>query len=646
VETVVVTEVVEATPVEVIQVVTPTQEPVGPRTLVICMGAEPESLYPFGKQEDFGILVNNAFAESDWGAFDSNSYAYQPTILEKLPNLADGDATLATVRVSEGDSVVDASGEPVVLDASADPQIQLVPAAGGAPIIYQGGNLEMEQLSATFTMLPGILWSNGTPMTSADSVYAFNLLADPDTPRTKFTIARTSSYKAIDDLTTVWTGLPGFMDSSYYLNFFGPAPEHAWNTYTAAELLTAEISTRSPIGWGPYIIDEWKKGESMTLYKNPNYFRAKEGLPKFNTLIFRFIGDDAVENIAALLSGECDILDRTSDLETQNELLLDLQAAGQVTATFSTSSWWEHIDFGIQHSDYDDGFHLGTDRPDFFSDVRTRQAFALCMDRQAMVEVIWFGQSVVLDSYLPAQHPQYNAEVNHYGFDVQAGGALLNEVGWVDDDGDSATPRVAQGVTNVPDGTRLEITFETSRSAQRQNVVDILQASFAECGIKVVSQLYNPHDLFANGPEGPIFGRRFDLGGFAWATGVKPPCELFISSNIPGEAGDEWISILDAKSRTFGVDGWIAQNNSGFANEEYDIACNSALGSLPGKPEFEAAHLEAQRIFAEQLPVVPLYLYVKMAATRPDMCGFIMDPTANSEFWNIEEFDYGEGCEE
>jgi hypothetical protein len=37
---------------------------------------------------------------------------------------------------------------------------------------------------------------------------------------------------------------------------------------------------------------------------------------------------------------------------------------------------------------------------------------------------------------------------------------------------------------------------------------------------------------------------------------------------------------------------------------------------------------------------------IKLAATRSDMCGFIMDPTNNSEFWNIEEFDYGEGCEE
>ena len=51
---------------------------------------------------------------------------------------------------------------------------------------------------------------------------------------------------------------------------------------------------------------------------------------------------------------------------------------------------------------------------------------------------------------------------------------------------------------------------------------------------------------------------------------------------------------------------------------------------------------EAQLIFGEELPVVPLFLRLKLAATRPDMCNFIMDPTNNSEMWNIEAFDYGD----
>ena len=453
VETVVVTEIVEATPVEFVQVITPTPEPTGPRTLVICQGAEPETLYLYAPSFLSMAHIHEAIADGEWKAYDTNSFAYQPVILEKLPNLADGDAALTSVTVREGDRVVDATGNVVSLDPAADPPILLSPTGGGEPLPYQGGEFEMDQLSATFKLLPGLLWSDGEPLSASDSVYAFNLLADPDTPGIKFKIERTASYEALDDLTTAWTGLPGFLDSEYYTNFFGPDPEHTWGGYSAAELLTAEESHLKPIGWGPYVIDEWVPGENITLRKNPNYFRAAEGLPKFDTLIFRFVGGNTNANIAALLSGECDIADRGAFLADQSLLLLELQDSTQLNSTFTTGTRWEHLDFGIQPRAYDDGYQIGVDRPDFFSDVRTRQAFAMCMDRQALVDNITFGQSMVIDTYLPPQHPLYNREVRHYDFDVATGSALLEEVGWLDEDNNPSTPRIAQGVANVPDGT-------------------------------------------------------------------------------------------------------------------------------------------------------------------------------------------------
>jgi len=639
IETVVVTEIVEGEPVEVVQVVTPTPEPEGPRTLVICQGQEPDTLYPWAGSMLAKSHILEAISEGSYNAIDTNSFAYQGVILEKLPSLADGDAELTAVTVSEGDAVVDADGNVVSLDPAAG--IMLKPAGGGDAVAYEGGDFEMDQLSATFTMLPDLLWSDGTPMTASDSVYTFNLLADPDTPQSKFTIERTASYEATDDLTTVWTGLPGFLDSEYYTNFWGPSPEHVWGQYTAAELIEAEESSRAPLGYGPYVIDEWTQGESVTLTKNPNYFRADEGLPVFENAVYRFVGENSNAQIAALLAGECDIIDQTVGLDDQAELLLELQAGGQLNATFVTGTVWEHVDFGIQPVSYDDGYTQGVDRPDFFSDVRTRQAFTMCMDRQAVVDTITFGQSTVIDTYLPPQHPLFNPDVDAYPFDVEAASALLEEVGWVDDDGDPTTPRVASGVENVPDGTLLQVAYETTDSSLRQQITAVLQQSMGQCGIQADIQLYPASEWFADGPEGKLFGRRFDLGEFAWLTGVQPPCDLYLSSLTPGPEGEDWVSIQDGETRTFGVSGWGGQNNPGFADSEYDVACNTALGSLPGQPEYEASNLDAQRIFAEQVPVAPLYLRLKLAATRPDMCNFIMDPTSNSEFFNIEEFDYG-----
>jgi peptide/nickel transport system substrate-binding protein len=640
VETIIVTEIVEGETVEVVQVVTPTPEPEGPRTLVICQGQEPETLYI----NQGSMLARSHVLEAVYdGPYDANSFAYQVTILEKLPSLADGDAVLTSVTVSDGDTVADADSNVVVLDAAADPPIMLVP-AGGAPedaVPYEGGDFELDQMIVTFALLPDLLWSDGTPLTSSDSVYAFNLESDPDSNiQSRFVYERTAAYEAVDDVTTTWTGLPGFKDATYFVNFFGPSPEHVWGQYTAAELNEAEVSHLAPLGWGPYVIDEWVAGDSVTMSKNPNYYRADEGLPIFDTVVYRFVGANSNANIAAILSGECDIVDQTSSLDDQSELLLELQASGQLNATFVTGTVWEHVDFGIQPVDYDDGYQEGVDRPDFFSDVRTRQAFAMCMDRQAIVDTIAFGQSVVVDSYISPQHPLFYADIAHYDYDVEAGSALLEEVGWVDDDGDATTPRVATGVEGVPDGTLLSVAYETTNATLRQQITAVLQQSMALCGIQANIQLYPAAEWFQDGPEGKLFGRRFDLGEFAWLTGVDPSCDLYKAANTPGEVGTTFISVLTGNE--YGIEsGWGAANDTGWVNDEYELACNTALASLPGQPAYEDNHLEAQRIFGEQLPVVPLYLRLKLAATRPDMCNFIMDPTANSEFWNIEEFDFG-----
>jgi len=649
IETVIVTEIVEGETVEVVQVVTPTPEPTGPRTLVICQGQEPETLYPYGgsmlASSQIYHLIFDGLVGGTGGGVDDASFSYQPVLFEKLPSLADGDATIEGVAASEGDTVVDAVGGVVVLDPAADPPIMLIPAGGVKEdaFAYTGGDVELDQMTATFTLRPGLMWSDGTPLTTSDSIYSFNVHADPDTPASKTSIDRTTSYEAVDDLTIVWTGLPGYKDATYFINFWSPMPEHQLGQFTAAELLEAEESARLPMGYGPYIIDEWVTGESITLSKNPNYWRADEGLPVFETVVVRMVGENSNANIAAILSGECDIVDQTSHLDDQSELLLELQASGQLNATFVTGTIWEHIDYGIQHVDYDDGWQAG-DRPDFFSDLRTRQAFLMCMDRQSVVDTVMFGQSVVLDTYLPPQHPVFNADVAHYDFDVEAGSALLEEVGWVDDDGDPLTARVYQGDNPyIPAGTALAVTYETTSATQRIQAMAVLQNSMADCGIEVELINSPASEWFADGPEGKLFGRRFDLGQFAWLTGVEPPCDLYITENTPGLIGDTYISIMNGNEYPAG--GWGAQNDTGFSNDEYDAVCLSAEQSLPGTPEYETLHLEAQQIFADQLPVAPLYLRLKLAATRPDMCNFIMDPTANSEMFNAEEFDYGECAE-
>jgi len=635
IETVVVTqEVAEETVVQVVTATpepTPTSEPSGPRTLVYCMVVEPTTLYLYEGSKLATSLVLEAIYD---GPIDNRSFDYQPVILEKVPSLADSDALLEPVAVASGDRVVDAGGSPVPLTAG----VRVRPSgcqSGGCAVEYDGSSpLTMDQLVVTFRLLPGLLWSDGTPLTAHDSVYAFNLAADPDTPDSgetkKSVIERTGSYQALDDLTVEWTGLPGYLASTYNTNFWIPLPEHAWGGFSAAELLTADESTRQPLGWGPYVIDELNEGDSIRLRRNERYFRASEGLPRFTNLVFRF--KTAATNqalIASLLSGECDILSIGTDFSQEGELLLELNNTGQLNAAFVAGTRWEHADFGIVPASYDDGWGAG-DRPDFFGDVRTRRAIASCIDRQGMAESIIFGQSVLLDTYLPPQHPLFNPDVARYPFDVAAGSALLDEVGWVM--GQDGVRVYAGDNPRIPLGTRFSFQYNTN-SIGEQAAFQILTDSLASCGIEVsITYWNNPEQYFGDGPEGPLFGRKFDMSQFRWSTEVEPPCELYLTEQIPGPP-----------EQGFPL-GWGGPNLTGYSNPEYDAVCRATLNSLPGQPGYVENHLRAQEIFAEDLPVVPLFVRPKVGATRPDFCNYLIDPTENGDTWNIEAFDYGEGC--
>lgn len=638
-----------------IPVVAPAEEEVGEAlpepVLVICIGQEPDSLYMYNTDMLASSQVLEAIYDGgagiEDGAIDNRGFSYQPVIIEKIPSLADGDAVINTITASEGDRVVDAGGDLIeltapALDENGDPIYpQMIKPAGcqsaDCAQPYTGGDVQLDQMAVTFKLLPDLRWSDGQQVTASDSRYSFQLNAHPDTPDSKYKIERTASYQAVDEQTIVWTGLPGYLDSTYFLNIWTPAPEHVWSKYTAFELLTAEESTRLPLGYGPYAIKEWNPGQSLILEKNPYYFRADEGLPYFESVVYRMVGENSTANLASIISGECDIVDQTSNLENKITSLLNLERDGYLKASITTGTLWEHADFDIKPVSYDNGYDTRLDRPDLFGDVRTRQGIAMCMDRQSVVDSVMYSESMVLDTYLPPQHPLYNNNVTKYPFDVEAGSALLEEAGWVmGKDG----VRVAQGVANVPDGTRLSFSYATTPAEQRKKTVAVLVNSMALCGIEVEPEYVPADEFYSSGPEGMLLGRDYEMAQFAWGTGVEPPCRLWSSDYITGPLGE-----TPAWNEGVHFCGWSCENTVGYADTSYDAACKAALNALPGQEEYTQNHLLAQQIFSDNLPVIPLYLRLKLAATRPDMCNFLMDPTADSEMWNIEMFGYGHLCD-
>ena len=614
-----------ATP-EVTPAPTLTPVPVA-RTLTVCLGEEPNTLYPFGAPNAAARSVLEAIND---GPIDTVGYDYQPVILTRLPSLDNGDAQVTPISVKAGDEIVNAAGDMVALEKG----VIFRPSACRADdcaVTYDGTtSVTMDQMNVTFRMRPDISWSDGTPMTAEDSVFAFSLASDPSSLAPTYLVDRTQTYEAADATTVQWWGKPGFIDPTYFMNFFAPAPKHVWGQFTPDELQKVDVSTRSPLGWGPYTVQEWLPADHITLTRNTSYFRFADGFPRFDTLIFRFIADPN-SAISELAAGRCDILDPTARLDGQAALLQQMQSSGELRASFAPGMTIEWLGLGIKPATYDDGYdtQFAKDRQDILSDIRTRQGLAQCLDRQKVVDTVLFGLTTVPNTFLPTAHPLYNDAAPAYIYNPTAGIALLEEAGWRDTDGNPATPRQAVSVKNVGAGTPLLLTYYTTPATQRRQVVDILTASLAECGVGLNVQYLSQNDLYLPGPEGPLFGRRFDMIEYAMGVnGIEPPCEWFTTGQIPTAANH-----------------WIGTNVAGYSNPDYDAACAAARQALPDEEAYSASYRQAQLIFATDLPDIPLYYRLRVAASRPDFCHFDLDPSG-SPLWNIEAFDYGPSCQQ
>ena len=598
---------------------TATSTPLPARLLTICLGREPKSLFLYQASQASAQSVLAAVYD---GPVDVRHYDLQPVILASAPALATGDITLEPVQVSAGDWMADAAGN---LTNLAEGTLVRPPGCAdtGCAQAYSGGQpVEMEQMVVRFRLLPGLLWSDGAPLTADDSVYSYEV-AKALFPAGQYgPLDRTAAYQALDATTLEWRGVPGYRGPYVLANFFSPLPRHIWGLVPSDQLPTWEGASRLPLGWGPYVMDEWVAGDHITLHRNENYFRASEGLPHFDNLVFRFMADGK-EALQALLVGECDLIDPNAASELDIPNLGQLQAEGRVVLTFQKDTAWEFAFFGSDS--------LDAQRPKFFAARPVRQAVAMCVDRQKIVDSLLLGQSEVLNTYWPAAHPLYNPESPQYTFDPKAAQELLQSAGWLDPDGDATTPRVARGVAGVEDGASFEFDYLVSGDAERQAAAEIVKDSLAECGIRVNVKIEEPAVYLAAGPDGPVFGRRFDMAQLALPMLLEPPCAFFSSAEIPGP--------FPAFAK-----GWGGFNASGYGNPQFDQACERARFSLPGQPEFAQAQAGVQQIFAEDLPALPLYTRFRIFVSRPQVCPLDSEGAFANAFWNLETFQVGPEC--
>lgn len=582
---------------------TPTVPPLPtpvPVELIVCQQAEPASLYLYA--DDVAARAGILEALYD-GPIDTANFELQPVILEELPSLANGRLALREVTVRPDDRVVDAVDLQVKILAEG---VRLAQRDGSVVTYTTGSTARTVQVAAEFKIKPGVVWSDSQQLTADDSRFSFEAAAYFDTPTSKFVTDRTQSYEVVDTLTVRWTGLPGFRDREAQRRFWSPLPRHLFQNVNPSDLKNDPGANERPMGWGPFVLREWVKGERLTLARNPNYFRAAEGLPRVDQVTFRF-GLPPEQIVSEMEAGRCHLGSAVTDFTALIPQLLEKQQARTLAPQFAPDLAFEHLDFGIVPAE---GYQRVAGA-DVFQDVRVRQAIARCVDRPALIEALVSGLGEPPASYVPASHPLYAGDrLTAYRFDPARGRALLDEAGWTDANGDGVRERGDQRLS-------LEYVSGPETSAFRQQLAQLLQTQLRACGLELRLRWVTPEDLYAPWPTGPLFGRRFDLGSFPWRSGVEPPCELYLTEAIPDDLSPG------------------GANNLGYSSSAFDAACRRALRSFDPEQQ-RVAHREAQAIFSRDLPSLPLFFRYRVGLAHPEVVGYQLETTARSDLWNLE----------
>lgn len=584
---------------------TPLPSPVSQKVLSICLGEEPTSLFLYGDQSTSARTIRQAIY--DWTVADP-AVGLISALLVDAPSLENGLVTVSPVQVFAGETIIDHLGNLTILANGTRYRPSGCHQPSCVETFENQSSIAMDQTRVDFEIKPGIAWSDGTPISTADSIFSYqvaDLIYSNGGPKK---LRYSSSYEVGEDNMISWIGLPGYLGiQSYQDLFFDPLPEHLWKNLTREELLTSYQSTERPLAWGSYQIVEWIRGDHISLVANDQNY---EGFPAFDALVFRFV-DTAEEALAAFQSGECQIVANQPGLSGFQSELNQGAASGELQIYLSENKAWEQLSFGIDSRDA---------KRNLLADPELRRALAGCVDREKISSLRLDVDQVVDDFFTPGLAGIEELEPAYLYQPVESG-LLLKELGWIDQDGDPETPRVANSVEGVADGTVLEFTLLAADVEPLPAELAGISNGLGACGVGIEVELLPGGEMLAPGPEGPIFGRHFDLAYFAWAAGNYQPCRLYLSDEIPG--------LYPSYPK-----GWGGVNAAGYSNEDYDGLCVDLLTSLPDSKNYLVSMGEIREIFRAELPTLPLYFRREIIIADPDLSGLGNDPFPM--FWNIE----------
>src|SRR5258706_2496621 len=325
------------------------------------------------------------------------------------------------------------------------------------PALAESWSTSADGKTVTFKLRKGVTWHDGQPFTSADVKFSLEQVWKVLHPRGRTTYANVTAVETPDDSTVI-------------VKFSAPAPA-LMASLSAAESqvlpkhiyegteFTKNPKFTAPIGTGPFMFKEYKRGEYISLVRSPNYWdKGKPYLDGITVLIV----PDAGARAALFETGEADIgyfnpvaLVDVERLKKLPDLAVETKGYNYFAPVF------------VQEVNL---------RDPYLKDVRVRQAIMHALDRKFIVNNIWFGYGKEATGPISSAVSRfYNGDVPKYPFDVAKANKILDDAGY------------ARGAN----GTRFKITHVNTVFSESARTADYFKQALARVGIDVELKSYD-----------------------------------------------------------------------------------------------------------------------------------------------------------
>lgn len=416
-------------------------------------------------------------------------------------------------------------------------------------------------LSWEFSLREDVTFTDGTPFDAEAVAANIAHVQDPKTASSTgyLALAKIKEVVAVDDHTVrLELSAP---DSALLESL-----SQVWVAIQSPKALerSQDENCASPVGTGPFVVDEWERQDSVTLVRNDDYTSPPAdaegtGLPYLESIVWRFIPDSA-SRYAALQSGEVQVIDNaqpdTIRSAAADDAIEELDAPRPGAAN--------RIELNSSKAPFDDEL--------------VREAFVRSVNVDDGIEGLFFGTAERSYSPLSSVEPLGLSLPELFSVDTDAAADLLDEAGWTERDADGY---------RVKDGERLTLDFPVSTNQSipaEQSLFEQIQADAKTAGFEV-----KLHPLDLSSWYGALAENDYDLVSAPY-TKVGPDVLRILYHSA---------SIEPAPSGYFAN---LAQVDDPAVD---DLLTRAAATSNPD--DRQSLYEQAQRIILEGYHILPLY---------------------------------------